>query len=242
MMQLGLRRHFRRLGNLQVRRSRRLCPRHRRGNHVLGGPRAWWPRSRAGWVKRWPGIEIDTIRPVRSWRSGAGEPMPGRPGSSPFKETSRHMRCFDELGADRPRFALRPNSRLEALVIPGGESTTIGLGVEREGLAEPLVDFIASGKPVLGTCAGMIMLDRDHLGVLDIGRAPQRVRSPARVVRDRAALRSTARRSTPCSSALRGWRRSGTTWRCSRRWTATPLPCARATFSPWPSTRSWAPT
>ena len=58
---------------------------------------------------------------------------------------------------------------LDALIIPGGESTTIGLGVEREGLAEPLVEFIRSGKPVLGTCAGMIMLDRDHLGVLDIG-------------------------------------------------------------------------
>jgi pyridoxal 5'-phosphate synthase pdxT subunit len=58
---------------------------------------------------------------------------------------------------------------LDALIIPGGESTTIGLGVEREGLAEPLVDFVRSGRPVLGTCAGMIMLDRDHLGVLDIG-------------------------------------------------------------------------
>lgn len=57
---------------------------------------------------------------------------------------------------------------LDALIIPGGESTTIGLGVEREGLAEPLIDFARSGKPVLGTCAGMIMLDRDHLGVLDI--------------------------------------------------------------------------
>jgi 5'-phosphate synthase pdxT subunit len=58
---------------------------------------------------------------------------------------------------------------LDALVIPGGESTTIGLGVEREGLADPLVEFARSGKPVLGTCAGMIMLDREHLGVLDIG-------------------------------------------------------------------------
>jgi 5'-phosphate synthase pdxT subunit len=58
---------------------------------------------------------------------------------------------------------------LDALIIPGGESTTIGLGVEREGLAEPLIDFARSGKPVLGTCAGMIMLDREHLGVLDIG-------------------------------------------------------------------------
>jgi pyridoxal 5'-phosphate synthase pdxT subunit len=57
---------------------------------------------------------------------------------------------------------------IDALVIPGGESTTIGLGVEREGLGQPLIDFIGSGKPVLGTCAGMIMLDRDHLGVLDI--------------------------------------------------------------------------
>jgi pyridoxal 5'-phosphate synthase pdxT subunit len=58
---------------------------------------------------------------------------------------------------------------LDALIIPGGESTTIGLGVEREGLAEPLVHFVRSGRPVLGTCAGMIMLDREHLGVLDIG-------------------------------------------------------------------------
>jgi 5'-phosphate synthase pdxT subunit len=58
---------------------------------------------------------------------------------------------------------------LDALIIPGGESTTIGLGVEREGLAEPLIDFVRSGKPVLGTCAGMIMMDREHLGVLDIG-------------------------------------------------------------------------
>jgi 5'-phosphate synthase pdxT subunit len=58
---------------------------------------------------------------------------------------------------------------IDALVIPGGESTTIGLGVEREGLAEPLVEFARSGRPVLGTCAGMIMLDREHLGVLDIG-------------------------------------------------------------------------
>jgi pyridoxal 5'-phosphate synthase pdxT subunit len=58
---------------------------------------------------------------------------------------------------------------IDALIIPGGESTTIGLGVEREGLAEPLIDFARSGKPVLGTCAGMIMLEREHLGVLDIG-------------------------------------------------------------------------
>ncbi|MFL5886281.1 MAG: pyridoxal 5'-phosphate synthase glutaminase subunit PdxT [Thermoleophilaceae bacterium] len=57
---------------------------------------------------------------------------------------------------------------LDALVIPGGESTTMTLGIEREGLAGPLKDLARSGVPVLGTCAGMIMLDREHLGVLDV--------------------------------------------------------------------------
>jgi len=57
---------------------------------------------------------------------------------------------------------------LDALIIPGGESTTMTLGIEREGLADPLRDFVRSGKPTLGTCAGLIMLDRDHLGVLDV--------------------------------------------------------------------------
>lgn len=57
---------------------------------------------------------------------------------------------------------------IDALIIPGGESTTMTLGVEREGLAGPLRDFCGSGRPVFGTCAGMIMLDREHLGVLDV--------------------------------------------------------------------------
>jgi 5'-phosphate synthase pdxT subunit len=57
---------------------------------------------------------------------------------------------------------------LDALILPGGESTVMTLGIEREGLAEPLREAIAAGLPVLGTCAGMIMLDRTHLGVLDV--------------------------------------------------------------------------
>ena len=56
---------------------------------------------------------------------------------------------------------------LDGLVIPGGESTTMTLGIEREGLAEPLRDLVRTGTPVFGTCAGMIMLDREHLGVAD---------------------------------------------------------------------------
>jgi 5'-phosphate synthase pdxT subunit len=41
------------------------------------------------------------------------------------------------------------------------------LGIEREGLAGPLRDLAASGTPLLGTCAGLIMLDREHLGIMD---------------------------------------------------------------------------
>jgi pyridoxal 5'-phosphate synthase pdxT subunit len=80
-----------------------------------------------------------------------------------------HAQALSELGTE-VREVRTPDDLdgLDALVIPGGESTTIGLGVEREGLAEPLADFVRSGRPVLGTCAGMIMLDREHLGLLDI--------------------------------------------------------------------------
>jgi 5'-phosphate synthase pdxT subunit len=57
---------------------------------------------------------------------------------------------------------------LDGLVLPGGESTTMTIGVEREGLAEPLRQLAAAGTPMLGTCAGLIMLDRRHLGIMDI--------------------------------------------------------------------------
>jgi 5'-phosphate synthase pdxT subunit len=61
---------------------------------------------------------------------------------------------------------------LDGLVIPGGESTTMTLGVEREGLAEPLRELAARGGaggiPILGSCAGLIMLDREHLGIMDM--------------------------------------------------------------------------
>jgi 5'-phosphate synthase pdxT subunit len=57
---------------------------------------------------------------------------------------------------------------VEGLVIPGGESTTMTLGVKREGLGEPLRELAGRGVPVFGSCAGLIMLDRDHLGLMDL--------------------------------------------------------------------------
>jgi 5'-phosphate synthase pdxT subunit len=80
-----------------------------------------------------------------------------------------HAKIVSALGA-QPREVRVPADLegLDALIIPGGESTVMTLGMEREGLAEPLRKLIRAGTPVLGTCAGMIMLDRDHLDVLDI--------------------------------------------------------------------------
>lgn len=57
---------------------------------------------------------------------------------------------------------------LEGLILPGGESTTIMMGIEAAGLAGPIAEFHAAGKPILGTCAGMIVADRDHLGLIEI--------------------------------------------------------------------------
>jgi len=50
---------------------------------------------------------------------------------------------------------------LDALILPGGESTTIAKGLARQGLYDPLQGFIRSGRPVLGTCAGAILLARE---------------------------------------------------------------------------------
>jgi 5'-phosphate synthase pdxT subunit len=80
-----------------------------------------------------------------------------------------HAHVLERLGA-RIREVRVPADLdgLEGLVIPGGESTTMMLGVAREGLAEPLREMAARGTPILGSCAGLIMLDREHLAIMDI--------------------------------------------------------------------------
>ncbi|MEJ7717099.1 MAG: pyridoxal 5'-phosphate synthase glutaminase subunit PdxT [Thermoleophilaceae bacterium] len=156
-----------------------------------------------------------------------------------------HARVLGELGAEAR--AVRTPADLEGLdglIIPGGESTTMTLGVEREGLAEPLRALAAAGAPVLGTCAGLIMLDREHLGILDVsarrnafGRQIQSFEvdlGPGRP-RRRTSPR-TATRSARCSSAPRGSRSTARASRCWPRWTATRWRFARTTCSPWPST------
>jgi pyridoxal 5'-phosphate synthase pdxT subunit len=75
---------------------------------------------------------------------------------------------LSELGAEATEVRTPSElAGLDALVIPGGESTTIAKAIERDGLAEPIRAHHAAGKPILGTCAGMILCGREHLGLID---------------------------------------------------------------------------
>jgi 5'-phosphate synthase pdxT subunit len=56
---------------------------------------------------------------------------------------------------------------LDGLVIPGGESTTIAKGIESSSLEPALRAHHEAGRPILGTCAGLIVCDSKHLGFLD---------------------------------------------------------------------------
>ena len=81
-----------------------------------------------------------------------------------------HSAILDRLGA-RPGEVRTPQqlAEVDALVMPGGESTTMSMLLERSGLLAPLSERLNDGMGVLGTCAGMILLARE---VVD-GRADQ---------------------------------------------------------------------
>jgi 5'-phosphate synthase pdxT subunit len=77
----------------------------------------------------------------------------------------KHERALAALGR-RTSTVRRPAelAQVGSLVIPGGESTTLSRLIDRAGLRQPLLDFAAAGKPILGTCAGIIMLSRALVG------------------------------------------------------------------------------
>lgn len=77
-----------------------------------------------------------------------------------------HAAMLRELGVDVIEVRLPEQlAGLDGLVIPGGESTAITRLMRLYGLEDALRVF---GAPVFGTCAGMILLDRDHLGLVDV--------------------------------------------------------------------------
>jgi 5'-phosphate synthase pdxT subunit len=89
-----------------------------------------------------------------------------------------HELAVRRLGAEPVEVRLPHHMEdLDGLIIPGGESTTIGQVAERWGLIEPLRAFARSGRPLWGTCAGMILMAREvidgvpgqpTLGLMDI--------------------------------------------------------------------------
>ena len=87
-----------------------------------------------------------------------------------------HQRSLERAGATT-RLVRKPLELdgISALIIPGGESTTIGRLATLYGLIDPLCEAIAGGLPTLGTCAGLIFLATDavedqpaQLGILDV--------------------------------------------------------------------------
>src|SRR5438067_3783499 len=93
--------------------------------------------------------------------------------------SAEHLRALEAAGAKTRLVRTREDIEgLDGIVIPGGESTTMTMLMERVGLLEPLRDAIRGGLATLATCAGMIVLAKDitdgmagqqGLGLLDIG-------------------------------------------------------------------------
>jgi len=91
-------------------------------------------------------------------------------------DVAAHAKAVARIGAEA--IALRRAKDLDdldALILPGGESTTISKGLERLALYEPIEAFARAGRPVLGTCAGAILLAREvenhpvkSLGLIDV--------------------------------------------------------------------------
>ena len=74
-------------------------------------------------------------------------------------DVDAHARALVAVGAEAvPVLRAVQLDALDALILPGGESTTISKGMDRLGLWEPIRAFAKGGGPVLGTCAGAILL------------------------------------------------------------------------------------
>lgn len=91
-------------------------------------------------------------------------------------DVREHLRILETIGAAAvPVKTPGDLDSVEALIIPGGESTTIGKMAVRFGLMEPLKSRVDAGLPTYGTCAGLILLaaaitegDQPLLGCLDV--------------------------------------------------------------------------
>ena len=91
-------------------------------------------------------------------------------------DVEAHRRALARLGVEAVRVRSEKDlDGIAALILPGGESTTIAKGLARVGLYEPIRAFAQAGRPILGTCAGAVLLAREvenhpvaSLGLVDI--------------------------------------------------------------------------
>lgn len=83
---------------------------------------------------------------------------------------AEHQQMLERLGVES--FFIRNladwKKHKDGLIIPGGESTAMMKIISDEHLLEPIREAILDGLPVFGTCAGLIMLDNEHLGTMNI--------------------------------------------------------------------------
>ena len=164
-----------------------------------------------------------------------------------FAEHVAVLRC-DRRGGRRGAPARAPRGRRRADPARAARARRMRRLIDRWGLREPILDLAARGAPLFGTCAGMIVLSRDIAGRRGAGpaaarrdRGAQRVRAPARLVRDGAGRAAAGRHAGPRrvhpGAGHRARRaRTSTCWR--RSTTGAWSPSASGTSSRPRSTRS----
>ena len=157
----------------------------------------------------------------------------------------KHLETLRRLGAE-PFPARLPADieRADGIILPGGESTTIGKLMARYGVDEALRSAAQEGKPIYGTCAGLILLARQIAeGTGERGRTATLGLLDATVARNafgrqvdsfEARVEAPALGDEPLQAVFIRAPTSSNPGRASRRWrptTARPCSCARA--------RSW---
>ena len=186
----------RRLRHLQVRRPGAARRGDRQGHDVPRRPRRASRRCRAASARRWS-ASTSTRCPSAALRRARLVSTPTVGVFALQGDVREHLRVLTALGAEAlPVRRPEELDRVDGLVLPGGESTTMAKLAATFELLEPLRKRVAEGMPAYGSCAGMILLaDRIEDGADRPGD------------RRRARRRGPAQRLRPAGRLLRGGRR-----------------------------------
>ena len=143
---------------------------------------------------------------------------------------SKHLEVLSRIGAQAKEIREpRDLAGVDRVILPGGESTTVGMLMQRWGLAEALVERVRSGIPIWGTCMGMILMateieDREQFSVTPL--YPKSTRLRMLCISSQSVGRSLA-----FLFALRSWSGMGRMLRFSPRTKGRSSLCVRETAS-----------